>query len=110
MCLDLVPELSLWACCSDVRGDVLGLGAVGGLSERSTKIRKIRHIGRLLLACILCLLCFLEHLGFYFRNSFFARELVDLMFCSTPLFVFVSVFAIIVGVCLGMRVFRCFFW
>ena len=50
MCLDLVPELSLWACCSDVRGDVLGgLGAVGGLSERSTKIRKIRHIGCLLL-------------------------------------------------------------
>ena len=111
MCLDLVPELSLWACCSDVRGDVLGgLGAVGGLSERSTKIRKIRHIGRLLLACILCLLCFLEHLGFDFRNLFFARELVDLMFCSTPLFVFVRVFAIIVGVCLEMRDFRFFCW
>ena len=47
MCLDLVPELSLGACCSDVRGDVLGGGTVGGRSERSTKIRKIRHIGRL---------------------------------------------------------------
>ena len=67
----------MWRC--------LGGGAVGGRSERSTKIRKIRHIGRLLLACILCLLCFLEHLGFDFRNLFFARELVDLMFCSTPL-------------------------
>ena len=88
----------------------LGGGAVGGRSERSTKIRKIRHIGRLLLACILCLLCFLEHLGFDFRNSFFARELVDLMFCSTPLFVFVSVFVIIFGVCLEMRDFRFFFW
>ena len=91
MCLDLVPELSLGACCSDVRGDVLGGGAVGGRSERSTKIRKIRHIGRLLLGCILCLLCFLEQLDFDFRNSFFAREVVDLMFCSTPLFVFVCV-------------------
>ena len=60
MCLDLVPELSLGACCSDVRGDVLGGGTVGGRSERLTKIRKIRHIGRLLLACILCLVCFLE--------------------------------------------------
>ena len=110
MCLDLVLELSLRACCSDVCGDVLGGGAVGGRSERSTKIRKIRHIGRLLLACILCLLCFLEHLGFDFRNLFFARELVDLMFCSTPLFVFVRVFAIIVGVCLEMRDFRFFFW
>ena len=49
MCLDLVPELSLWACCSDVRGDVLGGGAVGGRSERSTKIRKICFVGRLLL-------------------------------------------------------------
>ena len=86
-----------------------GGGAVGGRSERSTKIRKIRHIGRLLLACILCLLCFLEHLGFDFRNSFFARELVDLMFCSTPLFVFVSVFVIIFEVCLEMRDFRSFF-
>ena len=60
MCLDLVPELSLWACCAGVRGDVLGEGAVGGRSERSTKICKIRHIGRLLLACVLCLLCFLQ--------------------------------------------------
>ena len=41
-----------------------------------------------------------------FANSFFARELVDLMFCSTPLFVFVCVFAIIFGVCLEMRDFR----
>ena len=110
MCLDLVLELSLRACCSDVCGDAWGGGAVGGRSERSTKIRKIRHIGRLLLACILCLLCFLEHLGFDFRNLFFARELVDLMFCSTPLFVFVRVFAIIVGVCLEMRDFSFFFW
>ena len=60
MCLDLVPELSLWACCSDVGGNVLGGGAVGGRSERSTKIRKIRHIGRQLLACFFCLLCLLE--------------------------------------------------
>ena len=86
-----------------------GGGAVGGRSEFSTKIRKIRHIGRLLLACILCLLCFLEQLGFDFRNSFFARELVDLMFCSTLLFVFVCVFVIILEVCLEMRGFRFFF-
>ena len=66
MCLDLVPELSLWACCSDVRGDVLGGGAVGGRSERSTKSRKIRHIGRLLLGCILCLLCVFGAIGFSF--------------------------------------------
>ena len=106
MYLDLVPELSLWACCSDVGGGVLGGGAVGGRSERSTKIRKMRHIGCLLLACVFCLLCFLGQLGFDFRNSFFARELVDLMFCSTRLFVFVCVFAIIFGVCLEMRDFR----
>ena len=45
-----------------------------------------------------------------FANSFFARELVDLMFCSTLLFVFVCVFAIVVEVCLEMRDFRSFFW
>ena len=44
-----------------------------------------------------------------FANSFFARELVDLMFCSTPLFVFVCVFVIILEVCLEMRDFRFFF-
>ena len=110
MCLDLVSELSLWACCSDVRGDVLGGGGRLGVGQ-NVRRRFVRYVtSDVYCFCILCLLCFLEQLGFDFRNSFFARELVDLMFCSTPLFVFVSVFAIIVGVCLEMRDFRFFFW
>ena len=74
MCLDLVPEPSFGLVVQMFVEMSWGGAAVGGRSERSTKIRKIRHIGCLLLACVLSLLCFLGQLGFDFRNSFFARS------------------------------------
>ena len=61
----------------------LGGGAVGGRSEFSTKIRKIVTSD---VNCWLVFFCtvFAGVSGFGFKKkSFFARELVDLMFCST---------------------------
>ena len=78
-----MSELSLWACCSEVGGDVLGGGRlVVGQNFRRRFVRYVTSD----VNCWLVFFCtvFAGVSGFGFKKkSFFARELVDLMFCST---------------------------